>query len=113
MFFFCLEVSFSAFFSLTYKEEAVWPDGTHPMLFEELSCICMPSFRYEDLFFFLVKVPFLAFLNTEWDVEDESGSCVHILQVLWLHIQVMLNTCRSLICVLCRRSCCSNSSFFT
>ena len=32
----------------------MWPDGTHPMLFVELSCVCMPGFRFvvSILFFF-------------------------------------------------------------
>ena len=48
-------------FNLTHKEEDVWPDGTHPMLFAESSCICMPSFRPVAPFFFLSKVPFFFF----------------------------------------------------
>ena len=52
-------------FSIIHKEEVVWPGGTHPMLFTELSCVCMPSFRPVVPYFFLAKVPFLAFLNTE------------------------------------------------
>ena len=48
-------------YSLTHREE-VWPDGTHPMLFAESSCVCMPSFRPVAPFLFLAKVPFLAFL---------------------------------------------------
>ena len=43
----------------------MWPDGTHPMLFAESSCVCMPSFRPVAPFFFLGKVPFLAFFNIE------------------------------------------------
>ena len=39
-------------FSLTHKEEDVWPDRTHPMLFAESSCVCMPSSRPVALFFF-------------------------------------------------------------
>ena len=42
-------------FSLTHKEEEVWPDGTHPMLFTESSCVCMPSFRPVALLFFSGK----------------------------------------------------------
>ena len=30
--------------SLTHKEEKLWPDGIHPMLFAESSCVCMPKF---------------------------------------------------------------------
>ena len=53
-------------FSLTHKEEGVWPYGTHPTLFLESYCVCMPSFRSVAPLFFLAKVPFLAlFLNTE------------------------------------------------
>ena len=48
-------------FSLTHKEEEVWLDGTQPMLLEESSCVCMPSFRPVAPFFFSGKVPFLAF----------------------------------------------------
>ena len=33
-------------------EEEVWPDWIHPMLFAELSCVCMPNFRTVALFFF-------------------------------------------------------------
>ena len=41
----------------------MWPDGTHSMLIDESSCVCMPSFRSVDpIHFFLgVKVQFLAF----------------------------------------------------
>ena len=47
----------------------MWPDGIHPMFFVESSCIHMPSFRPVPSFFFLVKVPFLAFFfNIERDV---------------------------------------------
>ena len=55
-----LEVPFLSFLDLNTKEE-VWQDGTHPMLFAESSCFCMPSFRSVAPFFFLAKVPFLAF----------------------------------------------------
>ena len=49
-------------FSLTHKEEEVWPDGTHPMLFTESSCVCMLKFRpVAPFFLFWVKVPFLEF----------------------------------------------------
>ena len=46
----------------------MWPNGT-PMLFSELSCVCMPHIRSVAPFFFLAKVPFFfaffPFLNTE------------------------------------------------
>ena len=54
-------------FSLTHKEEEVWPDGTHPTFFTESSCVSTPSFRFVAPSFFLAKVHF-AFLNTEGDV---------------------------------------------
>ena len=60
-FFLFLEVPFLAFFSLTHKEEEVWPDGTHHMLFAESSYICMLKFRSVAPFFFLAKVPFWLF----------------------------------------------------
>ena len=41
----------------------MWPDGTHPMLFAESSYVCMSSFTSVAQFFFLVKVPSLAFLE--------------------------------------------------
>ena len=42
----------------------MWPDGTHPMLFSELSCVCMPSFKpVAPSFFFLTNVPFSASFN--------------------------------------------------
>ena len=56
------EAPFLAFFALTHKKEEVWPDETHPMLFAESSCVCMPSFMSVIPFFFLAKVSFLAFL---------------------------------------------------
>ena len=37
------KVSFWHFLALHTKEEEVWPDGTHPMLFKESDCVCMPS----------------------------------------------------------------------
>ena len=40
---FFLKVSFLAFLSLHTEEEA-WPDGTHPMLFAESSCVCTLKF---------------------------------------------------------------------
>ena len=52
--------------SLTHQEEEVWPSGTHPMLFPELSCICIPSFRPVALLVFLAKIPFLAFFPALW-----------------------------------------------
>ena len=51
-----LEVPFLAFL---VKEEEVWLDGTHFMLFEDSSCVCMPSFRPVAPFFFLAKVTLL------------------------------------------------------
>ena len=39
MFFFILEVPFLTFLALYNKEEEVRPDGTHPMLFAESSCL--------------------------------------------------------------------------
>ena len=30
--------------SFTHKEEEVWPDGTHPMLYAESICVCMLKF---------------------------------------------------------------------
>ena len=50
----------------------MWSDGTHPMLFEVASCVCMRSFRPVASFLFLEKVPFLAFLNTERGVAIET-----------------------------------------
>ena len=52
-------------FCFTHKGEEVWPDGTHPMLFAESSCVSMPSFRSVAPFFFLEKVPFSGFFNTK------------------------------------------------
>ena len=51
-------------FSLAYKMEEAWPDGTHPVLFAESSFVRMPSFRPIAPFFlfFLAKVPFWLFL---------------------------------------------------
>ena len=40
----------------------MWPEGTHPTLFAESSCVCMPNFRPVNPLFFLAKVPFLSFL---------------------------------------------------
>ena len=37
--------------SFTHKEEDVWPDGTHPMLFAESSCVVYLSFRLVALLF--------------------------------------------------------------
>ena len=48
-------------FSLTHKEEEVWPDGTHHMLFVSQIVSAYQRFRPVALFFFLEKVPFLAF----------------------------------------------------
>ena len=39
----------------------MWPDGTHSMLFIELSCVCMPSFRSVALFFFSSKSTIFGF----------------------------------------------------
>ena len=47
---FFLEVPFLTFLAL-HKENKVWPDGTHPMLFAKSSCVCIPSFRPEVNFF--------------------------------------------------------------
>ena len=44
----------------------MWLDGTHPMLFEESSCVCIPSFRPVAPFLFLAIVPFLDFF---WNIE--------------------------------------------
>ena len=46
-------------FTLTHKKEEVWPDGTHPMIFAESSCVYIPIFRPIASFCFMVKVPFL------------------------------------------------------
>ena len=32
------------FFNITHKEEEVWPDRTHPMSFEESSCVYIPIY---------------------------------------------------------------------
>ena len=55
-----LEVPFLAFLVL-YAEEYMWPDGTHPMLFRESSCVCMLSFRPFAKFFFGKSFIFLGF----------------------------------------------------
>ena len=47
-------------FSLTHKEEKVWLDGTHSMLFEESSCVCMSSFGPVASFIFSVKSTILS-----------------------------------------------------
>ena len=60
-----LKVQLWPFLAL-HTEEEVWPDGTHPMQFAELSCVCIPSFRLVAPFFFLAKVPLLAFLMQKW-----------------------------------------------
>ena len=39
------------------------PNGTHTILFAELGCICVPSFRCVAPSFFLAKAPILAFLK--------------------------------------------------
>ena len=52
--FFFLEVPLLVFFALNTDKE-VWPDGTHPMLFVESSCICVPSFTTVASLFFSVK----------------------------------------------------------
>ena len=64
MFFFLfLRSTIFDIFSLTHKEEEVWPDGTHPMLFAESSCVCVPSFWPVAPYFSLQKFHFfLAFL---------------------------------------------------
>ena len=46
----------------------MWLDETHPMLFEESSCVCMPSFRPVAPFLFLAKYHFWLFKNTEMGV---------------------------------------------
>ena len=56
-------------FSLTHKEEEVWPDGTHPMLFAESSCACMP-FRpvvpfYSGKITIFVSFAIVVFFNIE------------------------------------------------
>ena len=56
-----LRSSIFGIFSLTHKEKEVCPDDTHPMLFEESSCVCMQSFRPVAPFIFLAKIPFLDF----------------------------------------------------
>ena len=45
-------------FSLTYKDEEVWSDGTHPMLIPESSSVCMLSLTPVAPFVFLAKVLF-------------------------------------------------------
>ena len=57
--FFVVGSTIFAIFSLTHREEEVWLDGTHPMLFAESNCVCMPKFKPVDLFFF-----FFFFLST-------------------------------------------------
>ena len=53
-------------FCLTHKEEEVWPDGTHPMLFTVSSCVSMPIFRSVTPFFFSGKSTIFCFiLNSE------------------------------------------------
>ena len=54
---------FFSFLALHRKGEEVWLDGTHPMLFEESSCVCMRSFRPVAPFLFLAKVPFFIFFD--------------------------------------------------
>ena len=49
-----LEVTFLAFLTL-HAEEKVWPDGAHPMLFIESSCVCMSSFMPIAPFYFSGK----------------------------------------------------------
>ena len=41
----------------------MWPDGTHSMLIDESSCVCMPSFRSVDPihFFFWCKSTIFSF----------------------------------------------------
>ena len=46
------EPFFRALLVLHIKKEEVWSDGTHPILFAESSCVCMPSFRPVAPFFF-------------------------------------------------------------
>ena len=48
---FCFTSTIFDIFSLTHKEEDVWPDGSHPMLFEELSLSACQSFRPVALLF--------------------------------------------------------------
>ena len=55
-------------FSLTHKEEEVWPDGTHPMLFVESSCVCIPSFRFVAPFFFSSKSTTFGFFSIDGGV---------------------------------------------
>ena len=62
-FFLIFKSTIFGIFRFTHKKEEVWPDGIHPILFAESGYVCMPSFRPVAPFFFLEKVPFLAFLK--------------------------------------------------
>ena len=65
---FLLSTIFDIFY-LTRKEEEVWPDGTHPILFAESSCVACQSFRPVAPFFFSwQKYSFWLFLEYERDV---------------------------------------------
>ena len=60
MFFFIFRSTIFDNFDLTHKKEEVWPNGTHPMLFAESICVCMPTFyACNSILFFVAKVPFL------------------------------------------------------
>ena len=48
-------IPFFDIFSLTHKEEEVWPDGTHPILFAESVVSACQSFRLVAPFFFSGK----------------------------------------------------------
>ena len=65
-------------FSFTHEEKEVWPDGTHPMLFAESSCVCMPSFRPVAPFFFQAKVPFAVLLFVVVVFFKYRNGCGHI-----------------------------------
>ena len=50
----------------------MWLDWTHSMLFEQSSCVCMPSFRPVAPSLFLAEVPFLAFFEYRMGVTIQT-----------------------------------------
>ena len=68
------------YFNLVHKEEEVWPGRTHPMLFAESSCVCMPSFtsvapflfsRKKTIFLFLISKGIWPYIHSPGDTHSK------------------------------------------
>ena len=63
----------------------MWPDGTHPLIFYRMKCVCIPSIRSIAPFFLPGKSIIFSFLIQKWVWPYRHAHDIHLV-ILILNI---------------------------